>query len=637
MANLDVQFYDYNGSIFAFGCISGYSNVGSARMYVSNGRGTTYYYCSSQIYSQNTARINTGRYPAPVFFFNIRTDRDAEPGQPAQLDYNVVDPEDSSGRGRYKISFHFYSSSNGTGNPLNDTALKPYINGQSDVWFQMHHSLPAPHASFDSTNNILTVTGAGSHRCNIRITRKNRVHNPDFPPEIRDYAYKVNMQSLEGTAGGKYTENYPYWVQDYNSTDDIECKYQRGGIDYTQYTSTKVRVLFDSGANYTQSDISNYLTIINRALDEISSYTGLVFDVSYEVWDDYINKTKNEIDEYLSEEYDTAAVGYLMYIRIGNNSSMTLNEQYNGYWAFYTWSNWRAEGIKWEANHSTSIACINTSHSSNNESVAHVIHEEIYQSLNIGNDCFDYPLSIHYDPHYTNPDMYDLQDAFNDNISWDKEVLRFFYTNNLAGKTPIELINEFDTPCCLVKNGNSSERTFDLSALNNDTYIVEAWLCDAGAGNPGGITQSAGHYNWDGGWDDAPYSLHYRTEITIQKLSKPDKWVWSTNIGIGKLLPITSHGIHPMTYTEWNNFTKRINEFRQYKGYSEYAFTQVVQYQEFTANIYNEAVEAIKGVSGYGEFIYYINNTTLAVDNCIFKISLLNDLAAEANSIAGYT
>ena len=259
LASLDVNFYDYNGSLWAFGVISGYSTVKSVRMYVSNGSGTTYQYCSSQVYTQSEARINTSLFGSSSFMFNIRTDRDAESGYPTQLNYNIVDPNDSSGRGHYKVSFHFYSSSNGSGNPLNSSVLTPSANGYSDVWYQMHNSLSTPSASFNSNNNVLTVTGASSYRCNLRIIRKNRVNNANFPPEVRDYAYRVNMQSLEGTMGGKYTENYPNWIQDYNSDDDIECKYQRGGIDYSSYNSTKVRVLFDSGANYTQANMNNYM------------------------------------------------------------------------------------------------------------------------------------------------------------------------------------------------------------------------------------------------------------------------------------------------------------------------------------------------------------------------------------------
>ena len=541
MATMDVSMYDYNGAAYAFGVISGYSTVQSVRMYVSDGHGNTYQYLSKQVYNRTTARINTSEFGTNSFMFHIQTDRDTEGGSPKQLSYNVKDPEDSSGRGRYKISFHFYSTSNGTGNPLNSTPLTPTANGNKNAWYQMHNSLSTPSVSFNENTNILTVTGTGSRRCNIRITRKNRLDNPDFPSEIRDYAYRVNMQSLEGTMGGKYTENYPGWIMDYNSDDDIECKYQRGGIDYSWYESTLVRVLFDSGAGYSQSTINSYMSMVRSDFNEISEYTGMVFDISYEVWSDYKNKTNSEVDDYIALDYDSDYVGYLMYVRIGNETTMSdVDTGYNGYWNFYTWSNWREDGIKYDSNFSTSIAHINTTRATNSESVNHVIHEEIYQSLNIGIDCFDYPLSIHYDPHYPNPDTYDLPDPYNDNISWDKEVLKFFYTYNLAGKTPIELINEYDTPCCLVKNGSSSTKTFDLSELASDSYIVEAWVCAQGSGEPGGGTWSrntiageaigTSHYNWDGGWDDAPYSLRDSIEIKI-KSKKPPLWSWTSSNG----------------------------------------------------------------------------------------------------------
>lgn len=144
------------------------------------------------------------------------------------------------------------------------------------------------------------------------------------------------------------------------------------------------------------------------------------------------------------------------------------------------------------------------------------------------------------------------------------------------------------------------------------------------------------YYVWVRGFDGTD------TGSVVLHITAPtptvDKWVWS--FSIGDSLSVDSHGVHPMTATEWNNFTTRINEFRAYLGDDPATFTTVTQYQKFTPSIYNEAVYAIKSAkdgNSYGAFVDYINNSTLAISNSVFRISLLNSLASEANAMAGYT
>ena len=51
-----------------------------------------------------------------------------------------------------------------------------------------------------------------------------------------------------------------------------------------------------------------------------------------------------------------------------------------------------------------------------------------------------------------------------------------------------------------------------------------------------------------------------------------------------------------MTAYEWNNFTKRINEFREYRGLSQYSFATVSSDGNCTASIINQAVNAINAM-----------------------------------------
>ena len=98
-----------------------------------------------------------------------------------------------------------------------------------------------------------------------------------------------------------------------------------------------------------------------------------------------------------------------------------------------------------------------------------------------------------------------------------------------------------------------------------------------------------------------------RFSITIQKkvvvcTILPQKWYWDpstnteadTNIIQGtRLGEASGKKYFAVTAREWNNFTTRINAFRNYKGYLSYNFTNVKQGDVFTADIYDEALEAV--------------------------------------------
>lgn len=611
MASMDVSLYDYNGSIWAFGVISGYQNVTGVRMYVSDGWGTTYQYFSEEIYDETLGRINTSAYPSPAFVFFIRTDvHEREGNAPAQLSYNNEDPDEPGGYGRYKVSFDFVDGSTYLGSHT------VTANGIANSWFQMHHSIATPRASYDADTRLLTVTGCGSKRCNIRITRtdRNKVYT-GFSPEVKDYAYKVNMQSLEGTMGGKYTENLPAWQADYSNIQpdgpDIECKYQRGEADWG--TTTKVLVLFDSGASFTDSQIAHYMTMVQNAFNALAAYTQMTFTIRYKVWSEYTTDSYETVEIMQNTFGSNSSEDNDFCVRIGNESTMgDVGGGYQGFWNFWTITNWRSHNPIVLASTGGSNATINVSRAAENESEAHVICEEIYQSMNIGVDCFDYPLSIHWDPHYTNPGAYNIADPYHNNIMWDKEVLEFFWSAHMEGKTPFEMINEFDTPCCLAMDGTSSTRVFDLSQLRSDRYNIEVWLCDEGSYEPGGGTwsntpsgggETGSHYNWHGGWDDAPYSLHYVLE-NVQTTNRPEPFEWDT--------PKVKGQAYKMTASEWNRFQQYIKVMAQYKEITlTTQFKDVQPGDTFTASIYNNARKAIQEFpDGAGSYIPQVSRKT---------------------------
>lgn len=127
--------------------------------------------------------------------------------------------------------------------------------------------------------------------------------------------------------------------------------------------------------------------------------------------------------------------------------------------------------------------------------------------------------------------------------------------------------------------------------------------------------------------------------------NRPTDWAWAqlyedsetgaqVVICSTAYIPVDEKGIHPIKASEWNKFTARINAFREYKGRSNYDFTYVYgesngfdaygNATEFTPDIYNEAVEAIKAIGG--NVSYMSVGTELTA-------SLFLDLARELNAI----
>jgi hypothetical protein len=79
--------------------------------------------------------------------------------------------------------------------------------------------------------------------------------------------------------------------------------------------------------------------------------------------------------------------------------------------------------------------------------------------------------------------------------------------------------------------------------------------------------------------------------------TRPKNWEWTSLVSSRQTDPtVTYLGTIPLVLvnaSEWNNFTKRINDFRTYKGLSTVSFSSTSSGNGFTDTIYNQAVNAI--------------------------------------------
>jgi uncharacterized protein YjdB len=113
---------------------------------------------------------------------------------------------------------------------------------------------------------------------------------------------------------------------------------------------------------------------------------------------------------------------------------------------------------------------------------------------------------------------------------------------------------------------------------------------------------------------DGGYSAYCNVTVASPR---PSNWSWSYNIVSGGAVYRTSIVggniiVYIILYTEWNSFTSRINDFRRYKGLTDYSFTTAQSEMNFTPSIVDEAITAINQM-GYSLSIIGSGNMSASV------------------------
>lgn len=112
-------------------------------------------------------------------------------------------------------------------------------------------------------------------------------------------------------------------------------------------------------------------------------------------------------------------------------------------------------------------------------------------------------------------------------------------------------------------------------------------------------------------------SVSFSNQISVLTKVRPNNFVWT--------YAKTSGGAFKLTAAEWNAFTSRINEFRSYKGLTNYTFTTAIVGANFTAAMFNQANSAINAMISTGISSKTAGNYVYAAD--------LNTLVTKLNSI----
>lgn len=133
---------------------------------------------------------------------------------------------------------------------------------------------------------------------------------------------------------------------------------------------------------------------------------------------------------------------------------------------------------------------------------------------------------------------------------------------------------------------------------------------------------------------DTNGNIGFSAAVTYAINSRPSNWSWSYNIASGQeVYGVVGKNIYIMKATEWNEFTARINAFRNYKSLADYTFTTVYGDTDFTKDIINESLNALRDLDDYFTNDKTIPSNRSAGDN-ILQASVYTDMRDAMNSIA---
>ncbi|MDP4158375.1 MAG: C1 family peptidase [Bacillota bacterium] len=113
-----------------------------------------------------------------------------------------------------------------------------------------------------------------------------------------------------------------------------------------------------------------------------------------------------------------------------------------------------------------------------------------------------------------------------------------------------------------------------------------------------------------------------------------ETWGWAYSPVYTKSRPWTFSWTHPpsqdgtvaLTAAEWNSFTANINEVRQYKGLGNATFTTATSGMNISAAIFNEAVNAIIGITS--------TSVPMVTSGSPLYASYFNQLVSDLNAVA---
>lgn len=115
------------------------------------------------------------------------------------------------------------------------------------------------------------------------------------------------------------------------------------------------------------------------------------------------------------------------------------------------------------------------------------------------------------------------------------------------------------------------------------------------------------------------YSTYYQPWLVVQLELRPDNFQWT--------YPKISGQPFRLTASEWNNFTNRINEFRDYLDLSQVSFSTAITNNIIYASIFNQARSAISSMNSSGLPSAKSSNDKIYASDLNAIVSCLNNIS----------
>lgn len=167
----------------------------------------------------------------------------------------------------------------------------------------------------------------------------------------------------------------------------------------------------------------------------------------------------------------------------------------------------------------------------------------------------------------------------------------------------INLYDSSNSTLLQEKTLTSSSGSFKYAKVDDGKYYIRAQS----------VFANNGVYLYCVDEDGSRYTL--TKSITVS--SRPSSFSWTYSK--------TSGNDFNLRATEWNSFTNKINEFREWKGLNDYTFTTAVKGNTLTAAMFNQAVNAINAMyntdplssvsKGNTVTAYILNNIVSVLNN----------------------
>lgn len=223
--------------------------------------------------------------------------------------------------------------------------------------------------------------------------------------------------------------------------------------------------------------------------------------------------------------------------------------------------------------------------------------EELAQSMGAGYDQVEYPFNtLHTEFNY--------HDKSTTLTTKDTNILKLVYSSAVSpGDDYTQVARALNIPKgCYIPTSSTTDTTRTVSVTSflrrGYTYKVRVF-----------IVNSSGKVSTTSNW----------ITIVVPEKTRPSNFSWT--------YAKTSGGDFNLTAAEWNAFTSRINEFREYCDLSTYGFTTASKGNNFTAAMYRQARTAIQAIDGYGTYIPYVYSGDE------ITAYMMNILVSELNSI----